>query len=91
MTQPSNSLASDDFSLMRETDAARGVHLRDAFALLSPSDLACMIGVDERTVAVWRSQKRGPDFVRLGRAIHYRKADVDDWIEINVVPTDRAA
>jgi predicted DNA-binding transcriptional regulator AlpA len=65
--------------------------LRDVFQLLSPPDLSALIGVDQRTLAVWRSQRRGPDFVKLGRAVFYRRADVNAWIELNVSPTDRAA
>jgi hypothetical protein len=71
----------------------RAERLRDAFELLSPTDLSALIGVDERTLAVWRSspRPRGPDFVKLGRAVFYRRADVTAWIELNVTPTDRAA
>lgn len=70
---------------------ARAERLRDVFELLSPTDLSALIGVDERTLAVWRAQRRGPDFVKLGRAVFYRRADVNAWIELNVSPTDRAA
>ena len=69
----------------------RGVKLRDSFALLSPEDLADLIGIDERTLAVWRHNKRGPDFVKLGRAVFYRADDVTEWITLNKTPTDRAA
>jgi predicted DNA-binding transcriptional regulator AlpA len=69
----------------------RSEQLRDLFQLLSPADLAALIGVDERTLAVWRAQKRGPDFVKLGRAVFYRQTDVNAWIELNVSPTDRVA
>jgi predicted DNA-binding transcriptional regulator AlpA len=69
----------------------RGEQLRDLFQLLSPADLSALIGVDERTLGVWRAQRRGPDFVKLGRAVFYRRADVTAWIELNVSPTDRAA
>jgi hypothetical protein len=65
--------------------------LRTGFSLLSPADLAALLALDERTLAVWRSQKRGPDFVKLGRAVFYRREDVATWIGLNVVNTDRAA
>jgi predicted DNA-binding transcriptional regulator AlpA len=71
-------------------DAGRGERLRDVFQILSPADLAALIGIDERTLAAWRSAHRGPDFVRLGRAIFYRRADVLAWVELNVTNTDRA-
>jgi hypothetical protein len=70
-------------------EAGRGERLRDSFALLSPADLAALIGVDERTLAVWRSTHKGPDFVRLGRAVFYQRSAVLAWVELNVTPTDR--
>jgi hypothetical protein len=70
-------------------DVDRGEHLRDRFELLSPTDLGLLIGVDERTLAVWRCQGRGPDYARLGRSIFYRRADVQTWIDLNITQTDR--
>jgi hypothetical protein len=69
----------------------RSRQLRHQFNILSPEDLADMIGVDTRTLAVWRAQKRGPDAVRAGRAIFYRREDIEAWLALNVVPMDRAA
>jgi hypothetical protein len=71
--------------------SARVEKLRDSFGLLSPSDLATLIGRDERTLAVWRSQKRGPDWVALGRSIFYTRAAVETWISMNVTLADRTA
>ena len=84
----SEAVPADDYG-----DFIRAERLRDAFGLLSPADLSALIGVDERTLAVWRAQpqRKGPDFVKLGRAVFYRRADVDKWIELNVSLTDRTA
>ena len=68
-----------------------GAKLRTGFDLLAPADLAALLAVDERTLAVWRCQRRGPDFVKLGRAVFYRKDDVAESIRLNTVATDRAA
>jgi Helix-turn-helix domain len=68
-------------------DAAQ---LRISFELLSPAELSTLLTVDERTLSVWRCQKRGPDFVKLGRAVFYRKRDVVEWINLNTIATDRA-
>jgi hypothetical protein len=70
---------------------ARAEQLRDAFALISPQDLADLLDVDERTLAVWRCQRKGPDFVKLGRTVFYRRRDVEAWIDLKTTPTDRAA
>jgi excisionase family DNA binding protein len=39
------------------------------------------LGVAVRTVEDWRYRGTGPAFVRCGRQIRYRRADVDSWIE----------
>lgn len=73
-------------------DAAdnRAEHLRDSFALLSPADLATLVGVDERTLALWRAAHKGPAFVRLGRAIFYRRADVVAWTDASALEAKTA-
>jgi hypothetical protein len=72
------------------TGSARGEQLRDAFALLSPADLASLLGVDERTLAVWRAANKGPACVRLGRAIFYRREDVAAWKDASAAKSDKA-
>ena len=69
--------------------AALTARLKREFDLLSPSDLAALRGVDERTLMVERSQGRGPDYVKLGRTVYYRGCDIRKWIELNVQATDR--
>jgi predicted DNA-binding transcriptional regulator AlpA len=91
MLSLSSGAAGDSPAADVEIDSDRSAKLRDTFELLSPADLASLIGVDERTLAVWRSQRRGPDFVKLGRSVFFRCADVKAWIELNTTPTDRAA
>ena len=78
-------------SVIEAADSPRSEQLRDSFALISPQDLAVLLDVDERTLAVWRCQRRGPDFVKLGRTVFYRRRDVETWIDLNATPTDRAA
>lgn len=84
LPQPSDQLATFDAS-------EHATQLLTDFDLLAPADLAALLAVDERTLAVWRCQKRGPDFVKLGRSVFYRRTDVAAWIGRNVVATDRAA
>lgn len=89
-TVPDSQPIEDAASTPAFVDTGRSERLRDAFQLLSPADLAALIGIDERTLAAWRAMHKGPDFVRLGRAIFYRRADVLAWVELNVTATDRA-
>jgi hypothetical protein len=81
----------DDTASAVNDNRPRAERLRDSFGILEPADLAVLLGVDERTLATWRARKSGPDFVKLGRAVFYRRQDVEDWMALNVTSTDRAA
>ena len=65
--------------------------LRMMVGLLSEDELAVMIDVKPQTLQTWRVQKTGPDFVKLGKAVFYRRSDVEAWIASNVVVTKRAS
>lgn len=60
---------------MTVTDAATGLP-----PLMTPLDLSEYLGVPLGTLANWRYQGRGPDFVRMGRLVRYRAEDVIEWI-----------
>jgi hypothetical protein len=64
----------------------RKADLCDQLGLLSQTDLALVLGITPETLVEWRRLKRGPDFVRAGKSVMYRRADVLDWIERSVVP-----
>ena len=32
------------------------------------------------TLDVWRSEGRGPNYIKVGRSIRYRRADIDRWM-----------
>lgn len=70
-----------------------GAELRARVGLLLPAELAALLGVEVRTLASWRGRKVGPDYVASegGARIYYRLQDVEAWLEMQVVPTDRAA
>jgi hypothetical protein len=44
--------------------------------------------ISVRTLQTWRRQQRGPVFIKLGRRVVYRFADVLAYIERSSVPTD---
>jgi predicted DNA-binding transcriptional regulator AlpA len=58
--------------------------LRGVVGLITPKELAEAIGVAEQTLAGWRCTNKGPDFVKLGKAVFYRLADVQNWVSQNV-------
>jgi hypothetical protein len=51
------------------------------------SSTADYLSVPVRTLEDWRYRRIGPPFVRAGRAIRYRKVDVDRWLEQQTVAT----
>ncbi len=53
--------------------------------LLTPSQAAEILGVTIGTLAVWRCTARYPlPFVKIGRRVKYRLADINNFIENGV-------
>lgn len=52
-------------------------------ALLDPDALSEYLGVPVKTIYNWRSAKKGPRAVKVGRHIRFRHADVEAWLESN--------
>jgi excisionase family DNA binding protein len=51
--------------------------------LLDTSAIASWLDVPELTVKAWRARGGGPRFVKVGRHVRYRRADVERWLEVN--------
>jgi len=52
----------------------------DPDATLYPAEGAYIAGVSTGTFANWRVQGKGPAFIKYGKSIRYRRADVLQWI-----------
>ena len=48
--------------------------------LLTPADIADWLSVPEKTLAEWRSRRKGPTYIKLGRHVRYRRSDVELWL-----------
>lgn len=48
--------------------------------LLSPKELADVLGVPVKTIYDWNLKGTGPKYVRVGRHVRYRPADVEAWL-----------
>lgn len=57
--------------------------------LLSPKQLALLLGVATVTVRVWRQRRQGPPYHRVGGRVKYRESDVAAWLESNRVAPER--
>lgn len=49
--------------------------------LASPADLTRVLGIPKNTQNDWRSKGRGPKFLKIGRAVRYRREEVIEWLE----------
>src|SRR5215831_6117173 len=57
---------------------------------MSPEQVAGNFGLSPATLADWRSQKKGPDYIKTGGKIWYPEAFVDTWAESQIVRTSNA-
>ena len=51
--------------------------------LLNTDEVAKLVGLHSVTLAEWRTQGRGPRWVKLGRKVRYRPRDVEAWLDQN--------
>jgi predicted DNA-binding transcriptional regulator AlpA len=68
--------------IVRESssDLDRPSGLKD---LLDERALAIRLGVSRSTLQSWRYSGHGPRFIKLGRMVRYRVADVDAYLNAN--------
>jgi excisionase family DNA binding protein len=60
--------------------------------LVGTEDAAQYPGVTPRTLEVWRCTKRHMiPYVKVGRLVRYRRADLDEWLNSRVVDAPREA
>lgn len=53
--------------------------------LMTPEHAAHALGVSIRTLAAWRSGGRNTlPYVKVGRLVRYRAADIAGWLQANV-------
>ncbi len=49
--------------------------------LLTTHQVAELLGLKPQTLALWRTQDKGPKFVKLGKAVRYRLSDWEPFID----------
>lgn len=59
-------------------------HTDDPNDLIAPDVAARNLGVTENCLAKWRCLGGGPRFVKIGRRVRYRRADIDAFIGARV-------
>ena len=50
--------------------------------LLSPAEVAQLLGINTDTLSVWRCTKRYPTlkYIKVGRSVRYRQEDVEAFL-----------
>jgi predicted DNA-binding transcriptional regulator AlpA len=78
----SNENEPPDLTIVRESSSDLNMPsgLKD---LIDESALAARLGVSRSTLQSWRYSGRGPRFVKLGRMVRYRVADIDAYLSAN--------
>jgi hypothetical protein len=57
----------------------------DHDTLLTCSEAAAYLRRPIRTMYFWRYSGKGPDYIRAGRSLLYRKSELDNWLQRNEV------
>lgn len=58
--------------------------------MMTTKELAKEWGVSAGTLANWRSQNRGPKFLRLGRKVVYKTKDIEKFESVSEVNLTRS-
>jgi hypothetical protein len=62
-------------------DASTALQLRKTIGLLTEDEVAKALLLNSTdTLATWRSQKKGPHFVKLGKRVFYTQQDLVQWV-----------
>lgn len=48
--------------------------------LYTTPEAAAFLRETDRTLALWRAQRRGPRYVKQGKRVTYRREDLDAWV-----------
>jgi len=60
-----------------------GTKLREDLGVLTDQEFCLAVGIEPSTAAAWRSRGTGPDYVKVGGRVLYRRVDVIEWLEAN--------
>ncbi len=53
--------------------------------LLDEKRLCAELGISPVTATKWRRRADGPPFVKIGRLVRYRRADLNAWIASHTI------
>ncbi len=56
--------------------------------VLRVREAADYLGLSSRTLEDWRWRRKGPKYVKLGRAIAYRLVDLEAWLDKQTITVE---
>jgi len=62
--------------------------LREELDLITDESFGEAIGVQAQTLAVWRSESKGPAYTKLGKGVFYRREDIKRWASLQTIYTN---
>jgi predicted DNA-binding transcriptional regulator AlpA len=63
----------------------RSTNSVDDVALIDEKQLCADLGISSVTATKWRAKAEGPPFIKVGRLVRYRRADVEAWLASRTV------
>lgn len=54
--------------------------IRKAVGMANVMEMAAMLQVSKQTLATWRTKKRGPPYVKIGKKVFYLLSDFSTWV-----------
>jgi predicted DNA-binding transcriptional regulator AlpA len=54
---------------------------------LTAAEVEQLFGISQKTLANWRSQGRGPQYLKIGHGVRYAAEDLEKWAESRRVLT----
>lgn len=70
----------DDTSTLPGSVGELARQLRNAIGIMSESEMAAILQVSCETLATWRTKRRGPPHVKIGKRAFYLAGDFSQWV-----------
>ena len=69
-----------DFALSEFSPDNVAKKIRSDVGLASEAEMAAILQVSEETLATWRTKRRGPPSIKLGKKVFYLIQDFGKWV-----------
>ena len=57
----------------------------DPSELLDANETASLLRQKPQTLAGWRCESKGPEYVKIGRSVYYRRDAISAWLASRIV------